>query len=72
LSLDLAGHLGYSAGYTRIGIYLDGVKIGSDESTSPATALNWQTRVFQLTGTGGAQTLRIVSEASQRESMVAA
>jgi len=68
LSLDLAGHLGYGADYTRIGIYLDGVKIGSDESTSSATALNWQTRTFQFTGTGGAQALRIVSEASQRES----
>jgi len=68
LSLDLAGHLGYSADTTRIGIYLDGVKIGSDESTSPATALNWQTRTFQFTGKGGKQTLRIVSEASRHES----
>jgi len=68
LSLDLAGHLGYSPDYTRIGIYLDGVKIGSDESTSPATVLNWQSRVFQFIGTGGMQTIRIVSEATQRES----
>jgi len=68
LSLDLAGHLGYSADYTRIGIYLDGVKIGTDDSTSPSIALNWQTRTFQFTGTGGAQTLRIVSEANRRES----
>jgi VCBS repeat-containing protein len=68
LSLDLAGHLGYSADTTRIGLYLDGVKIGSDASTSPSAKLNWQNRVFQFIGKGGAQTLRIVSEASQSES----
>jgi VCBS repeat-containing protein len=68
LSIDLAGHLGYGANTTRIGIYIDGVKIGSDESTSPATMLNWQTRSFQFVGKGGAQTIRILSEADQRES----
>jgi VCBS repeat-containing protein len=68
LSLDLAGHLGYSADTTRISIYLDGVKIGSDASTSPSAKLNWQSREFQFTGKGGAQTLRIVSEADRRES----
>jgi VCBS repeat-containing protein len=68
LNLDLAGHLGYDADTTRIGIYLDGVKIGSDDSTSPSTALNWQTRSFQFVGKGEAQTLRIVSEAGRRES----
>jgi hypothetical protein len=68
LSLDLAGHLGYGADFTLIGIYLDGVRIGSDDSTSPATVLNWQTRTFQFIGKGGAQTIRIVSEADQRES----
>jgi hypothetical protein len=31
-----------------IGIYIDGQKIGSDQSTSTATALNWQTRTFQF------------------------
>ena len=67
-SLDLAGHLGYGADTNRIGIYIDGVKIGSDDSASPSTALNWQTRTFQFIGTGGVQTIRIVSEATQRES----
>ncbi|WP_374326246.1 tandem-95 repeat protein [Azonexus sp.] len=65
LSLDLAGRLGYSADYTRIGIYVDGVKVGSDQSTSGASALNWQTRSFQFVGKGGAQTIRIVSEATR-------
>lgn len=67
MSLDLAGHLGYGADTTRIGIYLDGVRIGGDDSTSPSTALNWQTRTFRFTGIGGAQTIRIVSEANRRE-----
>jgi hypothetical protein len=65
LSLDLAGHLGYSSDATRIGIYLDGVQIGSDDSTSPVAKLNWQTRVFHFTGQGGVQTLRIVGEGGQ-------
>ncbi|HZX33542.1 MAG TPA: Ig-like domain-containing protein [Rhodocyclaceae bacterium] len=65
LSLDLAGRLGYSAEYTRIGIYVDGVRIGGDGSVSPATALAWQTRTFQFTGTGSRQTIRIVSEATK-------
>ena len=67
LSLVLAGHLGYSADSTRIGIFIDGVKIGSDESTSPSTTLNWQNRTFQFVGKGGSQTIRIVSEASQHD-----
>lgn len=65
LSLDLAGHLGYSADHTRIGITLDGHKIGSDQSTSPAAALDWQTRSFTFIGKGGKQTLRIASDATK-------
>ncbi|MBK6594261.1 MAG: tandem-95 repeat protein [Burkholderiales bacterium] len=68
LSLDLAGHLGYSAEYTRIGIYVDGVRIGGAENTSPNDALAWITRDFSFMGTGGAQTIRIVAEPTRRES----
>ncbi|MDZ4253583.1 MAG: tandem-95 repeat protein, partial [Sulfuritalea sp.] len=68
LSLDLAGHLGYSAEYTRIGLYLDGVKIGTAEDTSPNDALAWTARSFSFTGAGRAQTLRIIAEPSKRES----
>ncbi len=64
LSLDLAGRMGYSADYTRIGIYVDGVKLGTDQSTSCWTGLNWQTKTFQFVGSGGTQTIRIVSEAT--------
>ena len=55
---------GFNSACTKIGIYVDGVKIGSDQSTSTWSALNWQTRTFQFVGNGGSQTLRIVSEAS--------
>ncbi|MDP3927380.1 MAG: tandem-95 repeat protein, partial [Hydrogenophaga sp.] len=65
LSMDLAGRMGFGADFTRIGIYVDGVRIGGDQSTSGATALNWATRSFSFTGNGQAQTIRIVSEATQ-------
>ena len=65
LSMDLAGRMGFGADFTRIGIYVDGVRIGGDQSTSGATALNWVTRSFSFTGNGQAQTIRIVSEATQ-------
>jgi len=67
LSLDLAGRLGYGADTTRIGITLDGLRIGGDESTSPPDALDWRTRSFQFTGSGGTQTLRIATEATHRD-----
>ena len=63
LSLDVAGRPGYSADYTKLGILVDGVRIGGDASTSPAAALDWQTRSFQFVGNGGRQVIRIVSEA---------
>ena len=65
LSLDYAGRIGYSAEYTRIGIYVDGQKIGSYADTSPASALAWKALQFQFTGTGGKQTIKIASEATQ-------
>jgi hypothetical protein len=65
LSLDIAGRIGYSADYTRIGITIDGQRIGGHAGTSPADQLNWQTLQFQFVGSGGSQTLRIVSEATK-------
>ena len=59
--------VGYSADYTRIGIYVDGVRIGGDESTSGNSGLNWQNRQFAFTGNGSRQTIRIVSEATRRD-----
>lgn len=57
--------MGFSADYTRFGVYVDGVRVGGDESTSGAYSLNWATRSFEFTGNGQMQTIRIVSEASQ-------
>ena len=62
LSLDYAGRLGYDADHTRIGIYVDGVRIATHANTSPNTALNWQSLTFSFTGTGAAQTIRIATE----------
>ncbi|MCB1658362.1 MAG: hypothetical protein KDI39_09065 [Pseudomonadales bacterium] len=36
--MDVAGRLGYSSDYTKIGIYVDGVRIGGDDNTS---IVNW-------------------------------
>jgi VCBS repeat-containing protein len=65
LSLDYAGRIGYSAEYTRIGLYVDGRKIGGYADTSPATALDWKAIQFQFTGTGGKQIIKIVTEATR-------
>jgi VCBS repeat-containing protein len=67
LSLDYAGRIGYSADYTAIGIYVDGVEIARYAGTSPADALDWKALSFSFVGTGGKQTIRIVSEATRRD-----
>lgn len=64
LSLDYAGRLGYSADHTRIGIYIDGIKIASYASTSPNEALNWENLNFSFTGNGSNQTIKIMIEAA--------
>ena len=68
LNLDYAGRLGYSSDFTRIGIFVDGVRIASYANTSPNTALDWKNLSFSFTGNGSAQTIRIVSEASATQS----
>ena len=65
LSFDYAGRNGYSTDYTRIGIYVDGVKLATYANTSPATRLNWQDLQYTFTGTGGAQTIKFVTEATR-------
>jgi VCBS repeat-containing protein len=67
LSLDYAGRLGYDMAHTRIGIYVDGVQIGTHASTSPNTALNWETLTFNFTGNGAMQNIRIVMEGTASE-----
>jgi hypothetical protein len=67
LSMDVAGRLGYSSDYTKIGIYVDGVRIGGDDSTSSNTALNWQTKQFSFVGNGRKQTIQILGEATKQD-----
>lgn len=68
LSLDYAGRMGYSADYTAIGIYVDGVLLANYANTSSSTALDWHTLSFNFIGTGGAQTIRIISTATRHDS----
>ena len=67
LSFDIAGRLGFGSDYTRIGVYVDGIKLASLEHTSPADALAWQQLAYAFTGTGGLQTIRIVTEAKAQD-----
>ena len=62
--MDVAGRLGFASGYTKFGVYVDGVRIGGDDSTSANSSLNWVNRSFSFTGNGQAQTIRIVTEAT--------
>jgi hypothetical protein len=62
LAFDYAGQIGYGSDYTRIGIYVDGVKRWSYANTGPSNALAWQALQFQFAGTGTAQTIRIAIE----------
>ncbi len=65
LSFDYAGRNGYSVDYTRIGIYVDGVKLATYANTSPTTSLNWQALQYTFTGKGGAQTIKFITEATK-------
>ncbi|HET7862982.1 MAG TPA: tandem-95 repeat protein, partial [Burkholderiaceae bacterium] len=67
LSLDLAGRLGFSSAYTRIGVYVDGVRIAGFDNTSGADALSWNAVACSFIGNGGTQVLRIVTEATSQE-----
>jgi len=66
LEFDLAGRLGFDGDTTRIAVYVDDVKIGSFDNTSPDAALNWQHAVAKFVGKGGTQTITIVTDASDR------
>jgi hypothetical protein len=63
LSLDYAGALGLAAANTRIGVYVDGVQVGSYASVSSNSALNWEALSFTFQGNGKPRNLRIQLEA---------
>jgi hypothetical protein len=62
LSLDYAGALGLAAANTRIGVYVDGVQVGSYASVSSNTALNWEALSFTFQGNGKPRSMRIQLE----------
>jgi VCBS repeat-containing protein len=65
ISLDYAAHPGYSADYTGVAVYVDGVRIGGHATDATGTTeLNWENLEFSFTGTGEDQTIEIVSEAT--------
>ncbi|MBS0437260.1 MAG: tandem-95 repeat protein, partial [Proteobacteria bacterium] len=65
LSLDYAGRPGFSADYTRIGVYVDGVLVQQYASTSPQTYLDWQNLKFAFVGDGANHVITIETDATQ-------
>ncbi|RVT82509.1 tandem-95 repeat protein, partial [Inhella crocodyli] len=62
LDLDYAGRNGFTTDFTRITVLVDGVPVGSYANTSPNSSLNWQPVQFSFVGTGGNQTITIVTD----------
>jgi hypothetical protein len=67
LSLDLAGRNGYSAAYTKIGVYVDGVEIATFNNTSASASLAWNSVNCSFVGTGALQNIRIVTEGTSQD-----
>ncbi|MCH2242471.1 MAG: tandem-95 repeat protein, partial [Aquabacterium sp.] len=65
LSFDYAGRLGFGQNFTRIAVLVDGQEVASYAGTSSNTALNWENLHFSFVGTGAAQTITIVTDASE-------
>jgi hypothetical protein len=61
-SLDYAGALGLVAANTRIGVYVDGIQVGSYAGTSSDSALTWESLSFTFKGNGNPRNLRIQLE----------
>ncbi|WP_422909888.1 Ig-like domain-containing protein [Pseudomonas sp. MAC6] len=62
LSLDYAGRSSYGVNTTRIHVEVDGVRIGTFADISSNTSLTWQTLQFSFVGTGGNQSVRIITD----------
>ena len=67
LSLDLAGRNGYTAAYTKIGVYVDGVEIATFNNTSASGSLSWTSVACSFVGTGALQNVRIVTEGTNQD-----
>ncbi|WP_332879521.1 hypothetical protein [Massilia sp. S19_KUP03_FR1] len=58
-TLDYAAALGLTAANARIGVYLDGIQIGSYASAGGTNGLNWEALSFSFKGNGRPRSLRI-------------
>ena len=56
---------GFTADYTRIGVYVDGVLVQQYASTSPMTYLDWQNLKFAFVGDGANHVITIQTDATQ-------
>jgi hypothetical protein len=61
-TLDYAGALGLSAANTRIGVYVDGIQVGSYANAGGSSALNWENLSFSFKGNGSVRNLRVQLE----------
>jgi hypothetical protein len=64
LTWDQAGHLGFSTAFVPVGIYVDGVKLATNSTTSSTTSFIWASVSFTFTGNGSLQTLMLKTEAT--------
>jgi hypothetical protein len=64
LSAQYAAEMGFAAGYGVLSIYIDGVLVDTWGATSGGSALNWTSAWTDFIGTGGAQTIKIVTTPS--------
>jgi hypothetical protein len=64
LTFDQAGHLGFSLAFVPVGIYVDGVKLATNSTTSPTTSFIWASETFSFTGNGSLQTIKLQTEAT--------
>ncbi|MBL8404449.1 MAG: VCBS domain-containing protein, partial [Dechloromonas sp.] len=64
LSFDYAGRPGFDSGFTRIGVYVDGVLVQQYAATSPQTSIDWKSLTFSFTGDGASHTVMIRTDAT--------
>ena len=62
LTFDYAGRSTYGVDTTRIHVEVDGVRIGTFADVSSNSSLTWQTLQFSFVGTGGNQSVRIITD----------
>ena len=64
LDFAAAGRPGFTADFTRVGIYLDGVLYQTLELTSPQDYLDWQNVKISIAGDGNSHTITLRTDAT--------